>query len=86
MQKQPDYYAIIDRRATVTDPAGIARRRHNEDGGFDDEALSIDLSWKFTPLIVEWERGESSPDLAEVTPDEAQGIIDRLTARWASGE
>jgi hypothetical protein len=86
MKREPDYYAIIDRRATMADPAGIARRRYNDDGGFSDEALSIDLSWKFTPLIVEWERGESSPDLAEVTPDDAQQIIERLTARWGSGE
>jgi hypothetical protein len=86
MNKQPTYYAIIDQRATVTDPAGIARRRQEDDGGFSDEALSIDLSWKFTPLIAEWERGESSPDLVKVTPDEAQGIIERLAARWGSAE
>ncbi|MEP7022480.1 MAG: hypothetical protein ABJB47_01440 [Actinomycetota bacterium] len=85
MPKPPDYYAIIDGRATVEDPAGLARRRY-EEGGFSDEALAIDLTWKFTPLVAEWERGESSPDLAEVSSDEAERIIERLRTRWASAD
>ena len=55
-----------------------------EDGGFHDEALARDLSWQFTPLIVEWERAESTDDLVEVTEDEANRIIEQFRARWSA--
>ena len=83
MAEESQYYAIIDYRATREDPAGIVRRRSLSSGGFQDEALNKDLVWRFTPAIAEWKRAESTDDLAEVTPDEAQRIIERLTARWA---
>jgi hypothetical protein len=78
------YYAIVDHRSTRQDPAGIARRRQLQEGGFRDEALNIDLNWRFTPLIVEWKRAESTDDLVEVPEDEAQQIIERLRERWAA--
>ncbi len=78
------YYAIIDRWATREDPAGIARRRRPLAGGLRDEAFMRDLSWEFTPLIVEWERNESTDDLVEVTEDEANRIIERFRARWGT--
>jgi len=78
------YYAIIDRWANRGDPAGIVRRRRPLAGGFRDEALMHDLSWQFTPLIVEWERNESTDDLVEVTEDEANQIIERFRARWGT--
>ena len=78
------YYAIIDYRATLEAPAGIARRRPLEDGGFRDEALARDLTWKFTPLVVEWERGESTPDLVEIPEGEANRIIEVFRAKWAA--
>jgi hypothetical protein len=76
------YYAIIDRWADRADPAGLVRRRRPLSGGFRDEALVRDLSWQFTPLIVEWERAESTDDLVEVTEDEANQLIERFRARW----
>jgi hypothetical protein len=84
MAEKSMYYAIIDYRATLEDPAGIARRRLLEDGGFRDEALARDLTWKFTPLVVEWERGESTPDLVEIPEDEANRIIEAFRAKWAA--
>jgi hypothetical protein len=84
MTDSPVYYAIVDHRSTRQDPAGIARRRQLQEGGFRDEALNIDLNWRFTPLIVEWKRAESTDDLVEVPEDEAQQIIERLRERWAA--
>ncbi len=84
MVEEAKYYAIVDHRASLKDPAGIARRRLLGDGGFHDEALAADLSWKFTPLIVEWERAESTADLVEITEDEANQVIERLRARWGA--
>jgi hypothetical protein len=81
MPEQVTYFAIIDHRATREDPAGIARRRRFDEGGFEDEALGRDLNWHFTPLIVEWERAESTPDLEEISEDEAERIIAQFRDR-----
>ena len=82
MAEQMTYYAIIDHLATRQDPAGIARRRQVESGGFRDEALGRDLNWHFTPLIVAWKRAESTDDLEEITEEEADRIIERFRERW----
>jgi hypothetical protein len=82
--EKPEYYAIIDYRATREDPAGIARRRPLETGGFRDEALDRNLNWQFTPVIVEWERAESTDDLVEITEDEAERIIEGFRAKWGA--
>jgi hypothetical protein len=82
MTVQTTYYAIIDHRATREDPAGIARRRPLETGGFRDEALDRGMNWQFTPLIVEWKRAESTDDLVEINEDEAGRIIERFRAKW----
>ena len=84
VDEQFTYYAIIDRWANRDDPAGIVRRRRPPSGGFRDEALTRDLSWQFTPLIVGWERAESTDDLVEVTEDEANRIIEQFRARWSA--
>jgi hypothetical protein len=84
MAETVNYYAIIDYRAARNDPAGLARRRITDDGEFHDEAIARDMTWMFTPLIVEWERGESTPDLVEVPEDEANQIIDRFRSRWST--
>jgi hypothetical protein len=85
MAEEISYYAIVDRWSTPDDPAGLARRRKSDTGAFRDEALSRGLNWQFTPLIVEWERAESTDDLVEISEDEAERIIDRFRAKWGSG-
>jgi len=84
MTTRTTYYGISDHRATREDPAGIARRRPLESGGFRDEALDRGLNWQFTPLIVEWKRAESTDDLVEVSEEEAERIIERFRAKWGS--
>ena len=80
------YYAIVDRWSTPENPAGLARRRRPTTGGFRDEAIDRNLAWQFTPLIVEWERAESTDDLVEISEEEADRIVERFRARWASQE
>jgi hypothetical protein len=84
MAEQVKYYAIIDHRASREEPAGLARRRPVEGGGFRDEVLARDLTWQFTGVIVEWKRAESTDDLVEVTEDEANQIVERFRARWGT--
>jgi hypothetical protein len=78
------YYAIIDDFATRAQPAGLARRRHLDDGGIRDEALGRDLTWHLSPLIVEWKRAESGDDLVEISEDEAERIIAGFRERWGT--
>ena len=82
MSDEMTYYAIVDDQATREDPAGIARRRLLESGGFRDEALGRDLNWHFTPLIVAWKRAESTDDLEQVSEEEAERLIERFRERW----
>ena len=84
MAEQVKYYAIIDHRASRQEPAGLARRRPVECGGFRDEVLARDLTWQFTGVIAEWKRAESTDDLVEVTEDEANQIVERFRARWGT--
>ncbi len=51
------YYAIVGGDRTIDNPYGLVRRLEHDDGP-SDEALRKDFSWKFTPVIVEWERGD----------------------------
>ncbi len=80
------YYAILDYRSTREDPAGLARRRTLDTGGFTDEALNRGLEWEFTPLIVAWKRAESTDDLVEISEEEANRIVERFRARWGAQE
>lgn len=80
MSTEVRYYAIVDGGATRDNPTGIVRRHTKTDGSFRDEALHRDLTWQFSPTIVEWERAESSGDLVEVSEDEAERIIQRFQA------
>ena len=67
------YYASVGGDRTPDNPYGLLRRTEH-DGGLEDEALEADLAWHPTPLIVEWEAGNSVYDLVEVTPAQADKI------------
>jgi hypothetical protein len=75
------YYAIVGSGDTVDTPRGLLRRLEHDDGP-SDETLRGDFSWKFTPLIVEWERGDFENDLVEVTHEQASRIIEYFRERW----
>ena len=77
-EEQIKYFAITGEGNTVNDPRGIVRRRTFPDGGFEDEGLNRDLTWKFTPVIVEWERGDFSLELEEVDEETALRITEHF--------
>jgi hypothetical protein len=72
------YYAVTGAGRTVDDPRGIVRRRTFADGGFEDEGFHRDLTWKFTPIIVEWENGNFARELEEVSEEKAMQIIENF--------
>jgi hypothetical protein len=82
MPQKITYYAIVGGDRTVENPSGLVRRLEHNDGA-DDEALRSDFSWKFTPLIVEWERGDLGEELVEVSHEQADKIIQYFRERWA---
>lgn len=76
------FYAIVRSGHTIDDPDGLLRRLEFDGDGFTDEALRVDFSWKFTPLIVEWERGDFSAKLVEVSHAQASKIIEYFRQYW----
>jgi len=85
MPQKIKYFAIIGAGRNVSNPSGLVRRLEHDDGQ-EDEALRRDFSWKFTPVIIEWERGDFSEELVEVSHEQASKIIEYFRERWgASG-
>jgi hypothetical protein len=76
------YFAIVGGDRTVDNPSGLARRLNHDDGP-EDESLRRDFSWKFSPVIVEWERGDLGEELVEVSHEQAEKIIQYFRERWA---
>lgn len=77
------YYAVVGTGRTIADPSGLVRRRYTADGPVD-ESISLDLSWKFTDAIYQWERGENfGPELVEISAGEAAALMERFRQKWA---
>jgi hypothetical protein len=75
------YYVLVGGSNTVDNPRGLVRRLEHEDGA-SDEALRDDFSWKATPVIVEWERGDFDDELVEVSHEQASKIIEYFRQKW----
>jgi hypothetical protein len=75
------YYAIVSGDRTIDNPYGLLRRLEHDDGP-SDEGLRKDFSWDFTPLIVEWERGDFGQELVEVSHEQASKVIEYFRSRW----
>ena len=82
MPEHVTYYAVVSGGRTAQNPAGIARRRSLQTGGFEDEALSRDLKWARTSAIVEWNRDAMDFDLVEISEAQAQALIERFREKW----
>jgi hypothetical protein len=78
------FYAIVGGNRTTDNPYGLVRRLEFDGDGFTDEGLRKDFSWKFTPLIAEWEHGDLEDELVEVSHTQAEKIIQYFRGRWGS--
>jgi len=85
MSDDATYYAIVNQSRTIRDPAGLARRRRLQNGGFEDEALHRDLTWAHTSAIVEWKRDATDFELVEISESEAREFIERFREKWSGG-
>jgi hypothetical protein len=77
------YYAIVGQDRTIDNPWGLVRRLEHDDGPAD-EGLRKDFSWKFTPVIAEWEHGDFDDELVEVSHEQASKIIEHFRESWGS--
>jgi hypothetical protein len=75
------YFVIVGGSNTVHNPRGLVRRLEHEDGP-SDEALIDDFSWKSTPVIIEWERGDFDDELVGVSHKHASKIIEYFRRQW----
>ena len=85
MSNKITYYAIVGGSNSVENPRGLVRRLEHNDGP-SDEGLSRDFSWSFTPVIVEWERGNFANELVEVSHERASKIIEHFRREWGSSD
>ncbi len=83
MSNRITYYAIIGPNATVDRPLGLARRLEHDDGP-EDEAMRKDLSWRRTPIIVEWEHSNYDNELVEVSHPQASKIVEYFREKFAN--
>jgi hypothetical protein len=81
MPNKITYYAIVGGSNTTANPRGLVRRLEHDDGP-SDEALRDDFSWKFTPVIAEWERGDFDDELVEVSHEQADKIVRYFRNHW----
>ncbi len=82
MSNKITFYAIVRDGAAVDKPRGLVRRLQY-DNGFEDEVLRKDMSWRRTPIIVEWERSSFDEELVEVSHEQASKIVQYFRARFA---
>src|SRR5438034_9789029 len=76
------FYAVIGEDRTIDNPYGLVRRLEFDGDGFTDEGLRKDFSWAFTPVIVEWKRGDFADELVEVGHEQAERIVQYFRKRW----
>ena len=81
MPNKITYYAIVGGSNTLDNPRGLVRRLEHDDGP-SDEGLRDDFSWKFTPVIAEWERGDFADELVEVSHEQADKIVHYFREHW----
>jgi hypothetical protein len=78
------YYAITIGGSNSSEPVGLIRRTLTPEGRLD-EALRRDLTWHRDTAIIESEYGNLSGELAEISQDEAEGLIERFREKWGPG-
>jgi hypothetical protein len=83
MTEKVSYYAIIGGGRTAANPSGLAQRRYTSSGRVD-EALGRDLSWEPTSAITQWEYGNLSGELVEISEADAAQLIERFRERWGA--
>ena len=70
------YYAIVDDHSSADEPVAVLRRF--PPGGGKDESYGPHLQWRFSPLLLASERGDTEYDLIPITEERANQIVARI--------
>lgn len=76
------YYVIKGLGRNPAEPSGLVRRKFTEEGRLD-EALRKDMTWERDSAIIEWEYGNMTGTLTEISEPEAQALIERFREKWS---
>jgi hypothetical protein len=85
MTEKITYYAIVDEFSSLEQPAGVLRRRKNNEGT-TDEVFSDELQWTFSPLMYEAEHGDLENDFVPISEAEAERIVARIRQAGKAAE
>lgn len=77
------YYAITDDGYPVSNPMGVVRRRI-VDGVPVDEAFTRNLKWEHSGQLVDIRYGHSDRDAEEISKQQADAFIERVTEKIRS--
>ncbi|MET8052884.1 hypothetical protein ABZU75_35335 [Streptosporangium sp. NPDC005286] len=78
MEEQVTYYGLLLSGDTREHPGGLARRRVLPDGQIVEETFRKDLRWHKDDVVWEWQRGETTEQLIEITQAEAERVMERF--------
>ena len=78
MPTKTTYYAIVDPYSSRETPGGVLRRVEHDDGEYDEE-FGNDLSWTRSWLLYSYERGNGDNQLVEISAEEAERIVERIS-------
>ena len=79
------YYARLGGVRTKDNPSGLVRRIHGTPP--KDEAFGRDLTWHPTEYLLRYYLlGSNDIDHEEITPNEAEAILNRWRIKWAPEE
>jgi hypothetical protein len=78
MQDGVYYFAVFDSRGSRERPTTVVRRTCSSSGLMSDDALTPDLAWVGSTILIDAEHGESADKFALISDDEANQIIERI--------
>jgi hypothetical protein len=77
MPTKTTYFAFVNEFSSKERPGGVVRRIENDEGEYD-EAFTGNPAWERTPLLYSFERGNRDSLFYEISPDEANQIVERI--------
>jgi hypothetical protein len=78
MQDGIYYFAVFDSRGSRERPTTVVRRTCSSSGLMSDAALTPDLGWAGSTILIDAEHGASADKFDLISEHEANQIIERI--------
>lgn len=79
------YYAITDEGYPASSPITVVRRLFKQGAPFD-ESFTRNLTWEHSNHILDIQFGHSDRDFEEISKQQADAFVERVTARLRGGQ